>query len=188
VLARPHLSILGGRRTRVPKPDPALLRGVVAAEVLEAMHVASAALKTAGVRHVVVGALAVGANGFPRATRDVDFLVGDEAFEHHPGGLVTLRAGVPFQVKDVAVDFVAPRPGEGFLAAALDAEPGSFLDGPPLVYMKLKSPRHRDRTDVIELIKNGLDVDSCRAYITAHAPGLVEDLESAIARARAEET
>ena len=47
---------------------------------------------------VVVGGLAIGANGFPRATRDVDFLVGAEAFEHHADGLVTLRAGVPFQV------------------------------------------------------------------------------------------
>lgn len=187
VLARSHLSILGGRRTPVGKPDPALLRGVVAQEVLEAMDVASNALKAAGVRHLVVGALAVGANGFPRATKDVNFLVGREAFEHHAGGLVTLRAGVPFQVKDVAVDFLTAQPGEDFLTAALEAEPGSFMEGPPLVYLKLKSPRHKDRTDVIELIKHGLSVDSCRAYLATHAPSLVAELESAAARARAEE-
>jgi len=92
----------------VSKPDPSLLEGVVAREVLDALEVASAALGSLGVRHVVVGGLAVGANGFPRATRDVDFLVGEEAFEHHAGGLVTLRAGVPFQVRSVAVDFIAP--------------------------------------------------------------------------------
>lgn len=155
----------------------------MAREVLEAMQVASASLRSAGIRHVVVGGLAVGANGYPRATRDVDFLVGDEAFERHPGGLVTLRAGVPFQVNGVAVDFIAPEPDEGYLAAALEAEPGSMIDGPRLVYMKLKAPRHKDRTDVIELIKSGLDVDACRAFLLEHAPHFVAELDSAVARA-----
>jgi hypothetical protein len=169
------------------RPDASLLVGVVAAEVLDAMKVASAALTRAGVRHIVVGGLAVGANGFPRATRDVDFLVGDEAFERHPGGLVTLRPGVPFQVNAVAVDFLGAEANEPFLAAALDAEPGSIIDGPPLIYMKLKSPRHKDRTDVIELIKAGLDVDRCRAYLLEHAPSFARELDDANARARAED-
>lgn len=169
------------------KPDPSLLQGVVASEVLEAMAVASAALKAAGIRHVVVGGLAVGANGFPRATRDVDFLVGDEAFEHHAGGLVTLRAGIPFQVKGVAVGFLRAEAAEGFLAAALDAAPGSIIEGPPLVYIKLKSPRHKDRTDVIELAKGGLDVDACRAYLSTNAPSFLAELEAAVARARTED-
>lgn len=56
-----------------------------------------------------------------------------------------------------------------------------------MIYMKLKSPRHKDRTDVIELIKGGLDVDRCRAYLSAHAPGLVAELDAALARAQAEE-
>lgn len=111
-------------------PDASLLLGVVAPEVLDAMRVASAALRRVGVRHVVVGGLAVGANGFPRATKDVDFLVGDEAFEQHPGGLVTLRPGVPFQVNRVAVHFIGAEASEGFLAAALDGEPGSMMDAP----------------------------------------------------------
>jgi len=169
------------------RPDPSLLEGVVAPEVLEAMRVASTALKQAGVRHVVVGGLAVGAHGFPRATRDVDFLVGDEAFEHHAGGLVTLRSGVPFQVNRVAVDFIGIEAGEGFLAAALTAEAGSMIDGPSLVYMKLKSPRHRDRTDVIELVKAGLDVDRCRDFLGRHAPSFVAEFDAAVRRARAEE-
>lgn len=152
------------------RPDPSLLRGVVAREVLEAMEIASAALKQVGVRHVVVGGLAVGANGFPRATRDVDFLVGDEAFERHEGGLVTLRQGVPVEVNRVAVDFIGADANESFLAAALEAEAGSIIEGPPLVYMKLKSPRHKDRTDVIELVKAGLDVDRCREFLGQRAP------------------
>jgi hypothetical protein len=187
VLARPHLSIAGTRRKRMSRPDPSLLQGVVAPEVIDAMKVASDALKRVGVRHVVVGALAVGANGFPRATRDVGFLVGDEAFERHAGGLVTLRPGVPFQVNQVAVDFIAADASEAFLAEELKAEPGSMIDGPPLVYMKLKSPRHKDRTDVIELVKAGLDVQRCRDYLSTHAPAFVADFDDAVERARTED-
>jgi hypothetical protein len=80
------------------KPDPTLLIDVVAPKVLEALRLASEALTTANVRHVVVGGLAVGANGYPRATKAVDFLVGAEAFRHHANGLVTMRPEIPFQV------------------------------------------------------------------------------------------
>lgn len=51
------------------KPDPALLVDVIAPKVLEALKLASEALIAAKVRHVVVGGLAVGANGYPRATK-----------------------------------------------------------------------------------------------------------------------
>src|SRR5215475_11405708 len=135
VLARPHLSIAGARRKRMSRPDPSLLQGVVAPEVIDAMKVASDALKRVGVRHVVVGALAVGANGFPRATKDVDFLVGDEAFERHAGGLVTLRPGVPIQVHGVAIDLLSVGDGEEHLAAALETSPGSAIEAPQLIYM-----------------------------------------------------
>ena len=169
------------------KPAPSLLAGVVAPEVLNAMSLASDALKRAGVRHVVVGGLAVGANGFPRATKDVSFLVGDEAFERRAGGVVTLRNGVPFQVNRVAVDLLSAEVGEGFLASALEAEPGSMIDAPPLIYLKLKSPRLKDRADVVELIKAGLDVDRCRTYLVTHAPSFVADFDDAVRRAAAEE-
>jgi hypothetical protein len=41
VLARPHLSIVGRERRRMARPDPSLLEGVVASEVLEAMRVST---------------------------------------------------------------------------------------------------------------------------------------------------
>jgi len=41
--------------------------------------VASARLTELGVRHVLVGGLAVGGWGHPRATKDVVFLVGEES-------------------------------------------------------------------------------------------------------------
>jgi hypothetical protein len=80
------------------KPDPNLLVDVVSRKVLDAWKAASAALTRAGVRHVVIGGLAVGANGHPRATKVVDFLVGDEAFHHHAGGLVTMNPAIPIAV------------------------------------------------------------------------------------------
>ena len=186
VLARPHLSIGGTRPRLMTKPSPSLLQDVVSPKVLDAMTVASKALVAAGVRHVVVGGLAVGANGYPRNTADVDFLVGAEAFEHHAGGLVTLRAGVPFQVNGIAIDFLSPDATESFLEAELSCAPGAFLDPAPLVYLKLKASRLKDQVDVLELIKASLDIDACRAFLTTHAPSLVVQFEKLVERATTE--
>jgi len=75
MLTRPHLSLARSRRGHLGKPDLSLLEEIVAPVVLDAMRAASSALSRLEIRHVVVGALAVGANGHPRATRDVNFLV-----------------------------------------------------------------------------------------------------------------
>lgn len=188
VLVTPHLSIAGARGGRaLTKPDPSLLDDVVAAKVLRAMRTASQVLTQAGIRHVVVGALAVGANGHPRATKDVDFLVGDEAFEHHAGGVVTLRAGVPIQVDGVAIDLLSVQKDEEHLASALDAPMGSMIEAPQLIYLKLKSPRQKDRADVIELVKAGVPLDACRLYLTQNAPHLAAAFEEAVLKAAAEE-
>lgn len=169
------------------KPDLALLEDVVAAKVLDAMKVASSALTRLGVRHVLVGGLAVGANGNPRATKDVDFLVGDEAFEEHEGGFITMRPGVPIQVNGVPIDLLSVGEDEAHLATALEAAPGAPIDAPRLIYMKLKSPRQKDRVDVIELVKAGIDIEAARRYLTTNAPQLVERFDDAVGRAAAEE-
>jgi hypothetical protein len=114
---RPHFTV--ARRSVVKTPDPALLDGIVNPRVLDAMRRASEAMAGMGVRHVVVGGLAVGAHGHPRTTAAVDFLVGEEAFEHHAGGIVTLR--VPVQVNGVAIDCLSIAPGEPYLTDALAA-------------------------------------------------------------------
>jgi hypothetical protein len=90
-------------------PDVSLLDDTVAPRILDAMRVASARLTELGARHVLVGGLAVGAWGHARATKGVDFLVGEEAFEHQAGGLVTMKYGVPIQVGGVAVDLLSAR-------------------------------------------------------------------------------
>ncbi len=169
------------------KPDASLLVEVVAPKVLEAWSAASSALARAGVRHVVIGGLAVGANGYPRATKVVDFLVGDEAFNHHPGGIVTMNPALPIEVNGVAIDYLSPRPGEEHLAAALAAPPGSVIDVARLVYMKLKASRLQDRADIGGLVKAGLDVDACRAYLAANAPPFVARFDDLVTEAASEQ-
>jgi hypothetical protein len=171
----------------VTKPDPSLLDDSVAPRVLDAMRAASQALTELGVRHVVVGGLAVGAHGHPRATKDVDFLVGDEAFERHAGGFVTMKPGVPIQVNGVAIDLLSIQAGEEHLTTALDAPMGSMILAPQLMYLKLKATRQKDRADVVELIKAGVDTAACREYLLAYAPDLVGMFDSLIAQAAAEE-
>ena len=168
-------------------PDPNLLVDVVASKVLDAWRAASEALARAGVRHVVIGGLAVGANGYPRATKDVDFLVGDEAFNHHAGGLVTMNPAIPIEVNGVAIDYLSPRPGEEHLAVALAEIPGTFIDVARLVYMKIKASRLQDRADVAGLVKAGLDVDGCRAYLAMHAPALVARFDDLVREAVSED-
>jgi hypothetical protein len=165
------------------KPDPSLLIDVVSPKVLDALRLASEALTAAHVRHVVVGGLAVGANGYPRATKDVDLLVGAEAFHHHPSGLVTMRPEIPFQVNGIPVDLLSPEAGEDFLEATLAAPPGTMMEAAPLVYMKLKSPRRKDQVDVIELIKGGIDTKGCREYLVAHAPAFVAAFDASVTQA-----
>lgn len=169
------------------KPDPNLLIDVVASKVLDAWKAASEALARAGVRHVVIGGLAVGANGHPRATKDVDFLVGDEAFHHHPGGLVTMNPAIPIAVNGVAIDYLSPRPDEAHLAVALAAPPGTFIDPAQLIYMKLRAARMQDRADVVALVKTGLDIDACRSYLSTNAPALVAMFDDLVAKAALEQ-
>ena len=170
-------------------PDLGLLEDVVAPRVLAAMRAASRALTSLGVRHAVAGGLAVGAYGYPRNTQDVDLLVGNEAFERHAGGLVTLKPGVPIQIDGVSVDLLSTS-GEAFLEQSLGPPtPGEVAVVPAgaLVYLKLKSPRLKDRADVVELIKAGLAVEGVRRYLERYAPALVAKLNECIAQARAEE-
>jgi hypothetical protein len=183
MLSRAHLSIRRRAADRMTTPDFALLTDVVAERVLDACRVASDSLRRSGVRHVVVGALAVGAHGYPRATKDVDFLVGEEAFTHHAGGIVTMHPGLPIEVDGVPIDYLSPRDGEEHLASALDGSPGACVDAARLIYMKLKASRLRDRGDIVGLVNAGVDVDACRAYLVTHAPGLVASFDDLVRRA-----
>jgi hypothetical protein len=169
--------------------DLRALEGVVSPKILDALRVASDRLAALGIRHALVGGLAVGAHGYPRATRGVDFLVGDEAVEHHPGGIVTMKPGVPIQVDGVLVDLLSAQTDEGALHDVPVARAGDEIPVAPveaLVHLKLKSPRMKDASDVIELLKAGMDRARCRAWLAANAPGLMTPFEELVERAERE--
>jgi hypothetical protein len=163
---------------------------VVSERVWRAMADASKSLSALGVKHALVGGLAVGAHGWPRATRDVDFLVDDSAFVKSDAGLVILRAGIPVQAHGIAVDTVSVRDDERHLLLAIEA--AEISEGIPvlsieaLVYLKLASPRSQDRQDVLQLVRAGADLERVRKYLDANAPKLREKFE-AIVRAADEE-
>ena len=147
-----------------------------------APRVRDAAVKTAGqlnhlgIRYALAGGLAVGAHGYVRATSDVHFLVGEEAFEHQ-GSLVAFKAGVPIEVDGVRVDYLSP--------VSLGPQLEEVLDHPPmneglaivpievLIYMKLVAKRRKDLVDVVELLKVGADVKRVRDYIGQYASDLI---------------
>ena len=58
-----------------------ILVGVVAPEILISAVETSKRLSDLGIPHSLIGGLAVGFHGHPRATKDVDYLVGNEAFQ-----------------------------------------------------------------------------------------------------------
>lgn len=175
---------------RVDLPDLSLLDGVVAPQVLAAMTAAAEKLHSSGIRYALAGALAVGAHGYPRASKDVDFVVGDEAFIVHGGGVVTVHPDVPVRVGDVAVDPISIGQTELHLLEAVKQAKKSrgipILPVEALVYMKLKSPRAKDEADVVELLKAGIDPKSVERYLADHAPDLTDRLARAIERAAAE--
>jgi len=175
-------------------PNLALLRGVVAPEILDAAAVASRKLREAGIPHALAGGLAVGAHGYPRTTDDVDFLVGEEAFEKHAGGLVTLKLPL-VAVGSVRVDFVSLDDTEQERDDARDAVKNSPLSPevpvvplPVLLYMKLKAGRQKDLADVVELLKRGrIEIEVVDRYLQEHAPHQMRRWERAKEIAASEE-
>jgi len=176
------------------KPDLGRLGGVVAPEILHAVDVASRVLREAGIPHALAGGLAVGAYGYPRTTEDVDFLVGDEAYVFHGGGLVTLKVPV-YSVGTIRVDLIsfAESKGEaGQLRPAVDSpiKSGKIPVVPltALVYMKLKAARQKDLADLVELLKRGrIDVGVIDDYLQQHAPDLARKWDRVKETAASEE-
>jgi hypothetical protein len=161
----------------------------VAPKVRDAAVDTAAQLKHLKIRYALAGGLAVGAHGYIRATTDVDFLVGDEAFVHH-GLLIAFKAGVPIEVNGIRIDYLSP--------TALGPQLEEVLDHPPtseglavvpvevLIYMKLVAKRRKDMVDVIELVKAGADLPRVRAYVRKYAGDLVPLLEELVNEALAE--
>jgi hypothetical protein len=160
-----------------------------------APKVRDAAVKTADqlnhldIRYALAGGLAVGAHGYIRATTDVDFLVGQEAFEHH-GLLVTFKPGVPIEVDGIRIDYLSSdslgSQMEDILDQAEISEGVAVISIEGLIYMKLVARRRKDMVDIIELIKAGADVKRVRNYLEQYACDLVTSFEELVDEALAE--
>jgi hypothetical protein len=172
---------LSYRRGSPPTGGPSLDRAfeAVAPAVKAAALAASERLREMGVRHALVGGLAVGAHGAPRNTTDVDFLVGREAFESS-GPLLVHRQGVPVRVGSIAIDLLPAE--EPVFERALDEVQGSGAAVPivslaVIVHMKLRALRPHDQDDVRRLIAAGADLGAIRDHLADAEPPLLSRLD-----------
>ena len=170
------------RPKRKGRPDLAAEFEVVNATIETAARVASARLTELGVRHVLVGGLAVGAYAEPRATKDVDFLVGPEAWPTS-GIIVSPIPGLPVQVGKVAIDtLLAPLEAPGIeeaLGRGIESEGIPVAPPEVVLLMKLIADRPRDRYDIAALLEV-IDHDVALEYVEKFGPDYLPALESAL--------
>jgi len=158
------------------------LKEVVSPTLLRHAGEVSRLLRELEIPHVLIGGLAVGVHGHPRATRDVDFLVGPEAFASTSPVLIYRD-----EIKDIAVV------GETDVMSVPDKYPGlvdelRLEDDVPvislrgLVLLKLDANRVRDREDVRALLARTPDqVRGVRDYLLEQAPELISRLGEVLA-------
>lgn len=148
------------------------LEQVVARRVLDDALRVSTALTSLGVPHALVGGLAVGLHGHPRATRDVDFIVGAEAFSSTEP-LLVFRPELAAVVRWGVIDLIAALPEDPPLVSELvHGRPGEVpvVGIEVLVLMKLRASRTQDLADVEALVRAGADVAAVLAFLAEHAP------------------
>jgi hypothetical protein len=135
----------------------------------------------AGIRHALVGALAANAyRDRPRTTEDIDFLVGDEAFQTHAGGFVTMRVPV-VEFDGIEVDQIPLTPTLRVVEDRLNSAPVS--DGVPIasvetiVIMKLLAGRTQDFADIEAIVASGTDREQLRTAVQSVAPDRTATLD-----------
>lgn len=126
-----------------------------------AVQAAAAAYRRLGVRYALIGGVAAGAYGRPRTTKDVDFLVGDEAFDSI-GVVISFKAGIPQEACEIPIDNVPLHTEyrdlyERALDGAIDSDvPGVLIARPEMVAVtKLAGGRLQDVVAVVEMLRSG---------------------------------
>ncbi len=166
-----------------PGREPELKRALRPVPGYErAVREVSRMLSEAGIRHALVGAL--GANAYrnrPRTTEDIDFLVGDEAFQTHPGGFVTMRLPV-IEFDGIDVDQVplteSLRVVEEGLDRALVSEGVPIAPVDTIVIMKLLAGRTQDLADIEAIIASGADRESLKDAVQKAIPDYAGTLQT----------
>lgn len=159
------------------------LTGCVPQTQIDGLRVVSEIFRKAGVKHVVVGGLAVGANGYLRNTNNIDFLVDNNAFIFRDK-IEYIRNDLPIKYFGTRVNWVSLAPSEVPIFGKFLLLPASgqipIMPIEPLIGMKLITARHKDRTDIIELIKVRSSLTSITEFVTANIPFLLPLLNELI--------
>ena len=190
----PH--VIGVWREHRPAPlwPPPSLQPLIEAgmqDVLSVLDQVSRQLSEAGIRHVAIGGLAAGVYGWPRASREVDLLVGAEAFDKLPSGELEPRRPLPERVEGIPVNYLYIDEAGRFLDRAFETP--VFVNGIPfappeiLVCTKLLRLTMRDQADIVDVLKGKVvDRKRIRAFLGARLPLLVSHYDALASQADAE--
>lgn len=140
-----------------------------------------------GIRHAIVGGLAVVAHGYARSTADVDILVTEaERVQGRPLGI----PGVSFEKSGVPVDVLFIEKHERFLRDAVTEAEGTppIIPFPALAYLKLKAGRAKDFADLVELLKaDPTKVAPAREWLHRNTPfWIASRFENVVSAAKSE--
>ena len=159
------------------------LTGCVPQTQIDGLRTVSEIFRAKDVKHVVVGGLAVGANGYLRNTNNLDFLVDDAAFIFRDK-VVYVRNDLPIKYFGSRVNWVSMSPaekpifGKYLMMPVRDQIP--IMPVEPLIAMKLITGRHKDRTDIIELAKVRSNLASIVEFTSVNIPHLLPLLNELI--------
>ena len=153
------------------------LKEVVSPAILRRAGEISALLRELEIPHVLIGGLAVGIHGHPRATKDVDFMVGVEAFASTNPFLI-YRDELKELVHVGETDLMSVPEDYPGLASELRLEEGiPVISLRGLVLMKLVAFRARDQEDVRSLMRRSpRQLREVRDYLQEQNPELISRL------------
>jgi hypothetical protein len=159
-----------------------------------ALHTAasevSEMLRHSGVRHTVVGGVAVSCNGYARTTSNVDYAVEAAAFEYRTKALY-LRPDLPVKYLGIPIHYVTANPFEQAMLDQYMVIPDRgqvpILPIKPLFVMKLISRRHKDLADLVELLKRWTrEINDIRAFVIENLPAQKDMFDELVACAESE--
>lgn len=147
---------------------------------IDGLTIVSEIFRKTGVRHVLAGGLAVGCNGYLRNTNNIDFVVDDNAFIFRDS-MVYVRNDLPIKYFGTNINWISLSPAEKpmFDEFLRVPTPGDIPIMPiePLIVMKLISARHKDHTDIVELLKLRSDLSSIKNFVKQYVPQRLPILE-----------
>jgi hypothetical protein len=160
------------------------LHGCVPQSQIDGAIAVSEIFRRAGIRHALAGGLAVGCNGYLRNTDSIDFVVDESVFVLRDK-ILYVRDDLPIKYLGTNVSWILLDTAEKPIFDKFLQMPTSVGEVPvmpiePLIAMKLIAGRHKDRTDIIELVKLCSNLSSIVEFVTSNNPQLLPLLSELI--------